>query len=119
MPNANKQKGDRWELSLVHLIKEWFPDVARRKAGWAQDMGDLSGIPNLCVECKDTAPSAIGSSMDKALVSWENTKQQYMVMFQKRRGKPVEDGYAVMPISNWLELYKRVTELEGKIEIDT
>ena len=57
--------------------------------------------------------------MDKALVSWENTKQQYMVMFQKRRGKPVEDGYAVMPISNWLELYKRVTELEGKIEIDT
>jgi hypothetical protein len=105
MPNKNKQKGDRWELSVVKYLKKWFPKVERRKAGWALDKGDLSGLPFFCVECKDTALTNIGTSMDKALVSLKNTPVEWVVMFQKRRGSgDPGEGYAVMTIEHWAEL---------------
>jgi len=107
--NKNKEKGDRWEREVVNYLTEKLGTVVeRRKAGWTLDKGDLIGVTGFCIDCKDTALTAMGPGMDKAITSWRNSKQKYVVMIQKRRNKKVEDAYVVMPMWMWLTLLEEL-----------
>ena len=52
MSNPSKRKGDKAELEVQALLRELLGVPARRKlgAGRDDDMGDIDGVPNTCVQ---------------------------------------------------------------------
>lgn len=52
MTGAAKAKGDRAELEVQRLIADLTGFPARRKlgAGRADDMGDIDGVPDTCIQ---------------------------------------------------------------------
>lgn len=103
-----KVRGDVWERDLVKFAAELGIPLERRKAGFHQDMGDLMGLHGFMVEAKAAAVAKLGESMDKTLVSWRNSGQRFPVMFQKRPNASTRDGYAVMPIQEFLLLWREI-----------
>ncbi len=55
MGNANKDKGDRAERELAHILSQLLECTVRRKlgAGRADDTGDLDGIPGTTAQVKN------------------------------------------------------------------
>lgn len=52
MTNPNKSKGDRAELEVQQLLRDHLGVPARRAlgAGRADDMGDITGVPDLTIQ---------------------------------------------------------------------
>jgi hypothetical protein len=52
MTNRSKAKGDRAELEVQGLLRDLLGVPARRKlgAGRLDDMGDIDGVPNTCIQ---------------------------------------------------------------------
>ena len=106
-----KIRGDTWERDLVKFAAEHNIELERRKAGFHQDMGDLMGLDGFMVEAKAAPIAHLGQSMDKAMESWRNSGQSWMVMLQKRPNAATSHGYAVMPIWMFLSLWKEAARV--------
>jgi hypothetical protein len=53
--NPSKRKGDRAELEVQGILRDLLGVPARRKlgAGRQDDMGDIDGVPNTCIQVAD------------------------------------------------------------------
>jgi hypothetical protein len=52
MTSSSKRKGDRAELEVQGILRDLLGVPARRKlgAGRLDDMGDIDGVPNTCIQ---------------------------------------------------------------------
>lgn len=109
--SASKRKGTSYESAVVEFLGRWFPHVERRALGGINDKGDVAGIPNVVLECKNEARIDLAGYMDEAKAEAANAGAPLYAAVVKRRGKNVSQSYVVMPLDVFAPLLQRITRL--------
>lgn len=115
MASAAKAKGTRHESAIVgYLNTQGIP--ARRVAQHGQlDLGDVHGIDPFVGQAKNyrDLATALRDGVDGAVAQAARVGRTYLpVAFVKRPRKGAADTYAVMPLSTFAEVLKRLQEAE-------
>ncbi len=93
--NPQKNKGDSFERTIISGLKGLGIDVWRTRAGWTDDRGDIAGIPNCVVECKNHARSDLSGWINELNIEIANADADTGVIIHKRHG--VTD-----PLQQWV-----------------
>ena len=101
-----KAAGTSWETAIVRaLVAHGWPYAERRRLAGAHDKGDISGIPGLVIEAKNTNRLELAAAVDEANVEALNAHAAIGVAWLKRKGKTSPlDGYVVMDGATFLRL---------------
>ena len=109
--NASKQKGTAFERECAEFLTDhtsfW---VERRALAGNLDKGDLLGVPDTVLECKNHKQLNIAGWVDEAEREARNAGVRGFAALVKRRNKNVREAYAVMPLWLYAELLE---ELHG------
>ena len=105
---AARGKGTRWETAIVDYLRaNGVPHAERRARNGAKDRGDLSGIPGLVVEAKNTKTLSLAAWVDEAEVERRNDGAAFGLVWHHRRGKASPgDGYVTMTGATLLDLLR-------------
>jgi hypothetical protein len=101
MSHPSKVKGTRWESAVRDWLTARGRRVFRPALHGTQDKGDLFGVDDWTIQCKDTAKLDFAGALDDARVQAANAGTKYFVAIVKRRRKGVAEAYAVMPLEIW------------------
>ena len=118
--------GKRWErdaakhatarLVEAGIIKHDEQVARRASIGKHDDEGDLFGIPEFAVQCKNTTRIDL-TAVDDAIQQAANLGVRFGVLLQKRRQASAGTAYAVMTFDTLLdlviELNRRETDEDG------
>jgi hypothetical protein len=107
-----RAKGSAFEREVVRVLREHGHPHAERAygAGRPRDVGDVSGVPGFAVEVKACRALDLAGWADEAAREAVNVGAGTVpVVVAKRRGRPAEDAYAVMPLSHFAELVARLS----------
>lgn len=100
-----RAKGSTWERECAEYLRPVFPQVERAPRWGANDKGDLTGTGIFTVEAKNCKAITLSTFMDEAKVEANNVGPgQIPVVFIKRKGKGVAEGYAVTTIEHMSRL---------------
>ncbi len=105
--SASKRKGSRWESSVVVLLKALgFGKAERRALNGTQDRGDIAGVDDLVIECKDVAQLRLREWIGEAQIEATRDGARIGVVALKRTGNadPAQ-GYAVVNLEEFLVLW--------------
>ena len=87
MANSSKRKGDVWERECAAWCRRnGYPEVERMRAGWAEDRGDLDGVPGLVIECKAVKTPLWGAWLSSLDWKMGNAGARDGVLWVKRQG---------------------------------
>jgi Holliday junction resolvase len=102
---AMKAKGSAFEREVVRALKRLgFPYAERAYgAGRPHDVGDIGGVPGLVFECKARRAIELAAWVDEAQREAANAGAVGVVV-AKRRGRPAEDAYVVLSLSDFAAL---------------
>lgn len=109
----SRVKGSQFERDVVKVFRDYsFLQADRRLAGQLDDKGDIQGVPDLTIECKNHANVAVAlrSAVDEARQARVRTGTKHYVGVVKRRGKPATEAYAVMALEDFLEIWYRMAQ---------
>ena len=108
MTTPQKAKGSQFERdTAAYLAAHGFPRAERRYgAGNTQDKGDINGVPEVTIECKNVARIDLAGFMAEAERERLNAKNFYGVVIIKRRRRPIQDSYVVMTLDQWTEMLR-------------
>ena len=100
MSNPAKRKGSAWELAVARYMG------AERQygAGRHDDVGDINGVPEWALECKDAKTFNLPGWVDEAIVEAANAHKPYGAVVIKRPRHAVSDGYVLMPLFQFRQL---------------
>ena len=98
MANPSGRKGADWEQKVAEYLKEEFPMVERRVKNGRLDRGDITGIPNVVIECKAERTIDIPGYLGELALEMENAGAPFGFVFVKNRRHSTEDGYAICSI---------------------
>ena len=102
MTNPAKAKGSQFERDVVAALKPLFPKAERRfGAGQQQDKGDIIGVPNVAIECKNLGKITLASVMDETLKERDHAGELFGAAVIKRRGRGACEAYVVMSLEQW------------------
>ena len=103
--SINKAKGTTFErecaVYLSDHTKFW---VERRALAGNLDKGDLIGMPDTVLECKNHKQLNCSGWMTEGEQEARNAGARWWSVIVKRRGKNVSESYVVMPLSKYAEL---------------
>lgn len=103
--SRSKQKGTAWETAVVRYLQDYSPTVERRALHGGRDLGDITGIPSVVIECKNEKALALASYVDEAIAEGDNAHADVAVAWIHRRGKASPaDGYVVMNGTQFVSL---------------
>lgn len=113
MTNSAKAKGNKFENDVCKVFNEFGFTAARIKAGWSEDQGDLevAEFPEFVWQCKnykDVAGGLRGGVDGAEQQLLHKPGARYPVAVVKRRSKPAEEAYAVMPLEQFIKLIERL-----------
>lgn len=106
--SKSKRKGTAFETAVVrYLAANGFPYAERAPLAGNKDRGDITGTPGLVWECKNAREIRLAEWSDETFVEMVNAGAHYGILVVKRPryGDPA-DAYAVLPLSNLVELLK-------------
>ena len=90
MSHPSKAKGDRAELAVQGILRDLLGVPARRKlgAGRQDDMGDIDGVPNTCIQVVDRADvaRAIREKLPECVEQQARMGCDFGATFVKQRG---------------------------------
>ena len=109
MVNRNKALGTAHETATVNYLLEKGFKVERRALSGNHDKGDIVGIPNVVVECKNAQRIELAAWVDEADVERVNANARFGILVIKRRNKGIDKAYAVVPLSQMVELLNEVS----------
>ena len=103
-----KQAGTRFESAIVDALKaHGWPHVERRAKTGAKDRGDITGIPGVVIEAKDTAKFEPARFLTEAQTERDNDGADIGVAWIKRRGKSdAANAYVLMDGRTLMHLLK-------------
>ena len=108
MANPSKQKGTKAETAVVEYLKPTWKAVERRALTGSQDKGDISGVPNVCLEVKNHKTIKLSEWVDQLETEIKNSKSTTGAVIHKRAGKvDVGKWYATMPVYVLVDLLKK------------
>lgn len=104
--NRSGAKGTKWETKIVEALRDaGFIHAERRRLGGARDRGDITGIPGIVIEAKDTNRLALSEAVDEAVVEAANDNGSIGAAWIHRKGRgAAEQGYVVMQGDHFLRL---------------
>ena len=104
MVNRNKVRGTNHETATVKYLNENGFSCERRALAGNLDKGDIVGIPNVVVECKDAQRHEMAAWLDETETERVNANAQFGILVVKRRGKGIAEAYAVTPLNQMVKL---------------
>ena len=84
------KKGPLFEAQLVEYLKaSGLPATERRIMGGIRDRGDMAGIPDVCIEAKNSPDylHKLAGWLDEANQEAVNAKATIGLLWHKRKGK--------------------------------
>jgi len=112
--NRSKQKGTAFESEVVTYLQEHgHPTAERRALTGSQDRGDISGVPNWTLECKNRKALDFAGAVDEAAIEAINAKTPFFAAIVKRPRKNIREAYAVMPYFQLVALISFVNQHRG------
>lgn len=109
MTSPQARKGRRAELAVAEYLRTaGFPNAEpTRRSGWADDRGDIDGIPGVVVEVKDCKRFELAAWMTETEIEVASAKATTGVLVVKRRLHSSPAGwYAVTRLSDWAIMAK-------------
>ena len=106
MSSVNKAKGSQWERDVVKfLVENGFPDAERRfGAGVREDKGDIRGVPEMTLECKNHKSIDLAQFVAEAELEAQHNKTRFGAAVIKRRNKSTGEAYVVMSLRQFVLL---------------
>lgn len=105
MSNPKKAKGTAAETAVVNYLKETWGSVERRALAGSADKGDISGIPNVCIEIKDHKKMVLSGWIKELDEEMKNAEALTGAVIHKKRGTlNVGEWYATMPVEVYVNL---------------
>lgn len=105
MSNPKKAKGTAAETAVVNYLKETWGSVERRALAGSADKGDISGIPNVCIEVKDHKKMVLSGWIKELDEEMKNAEALTGAVIHKKRGTlNVGEWYATMPVEVYVNL---------------
>lgn len=96
--NPAKRKGTKGEVLAVEFLREELGEqVERRITEGKNDRGDISGLPEICIEVKWCADLQLGAFMKEAEVEAMRGGMALPVLMHNRRQARTRDNYATVP----------------------
>ena len=106
---SNKAKGRGFERATANFFQAaGFLWADRKTKRGARDPGDVTGIEDWTLECKNEKTINLAGAVDEATIEAANAGTTWFAAIIKRRGKNVRDAYVVMPLWLFIELVKRL-----------
>jgi Holliday junction resolvase len=103
--NPKKAKGTAAETAVVNYLKETWGSVERRALAGSADKGDISGIPNVCIEVKDHKKMVLSGWIKELDEEMKNAEALTGAVIHKKRGTlNVGEWYATMPVEVYVNL---------------
>ena len=107
------KKGPLFEKQVVEYLRsEGFDKCERRVMGGRLDRGDISGIPNVVLEVKNTGVMQMGAAVAEAEKEAANAGARWWSVIFKRRQKGVHQAYVVISLDQWSRIL-RILDVEG------
>lgn len=108
MANRAKAKGSQAERDAVQLLKAaGFADADREfGAGRADDVGDVRNVPRTVIEVKAEKSFNPSGWLAEAEAERINAGADYGIVFAKRPGKSLKDGYFIMRLEDGIALLR-------------
>ena len=105
MSNPKKAKGTAAETAVVNYLKKTWDTVERRALAGSADKGDISGIPNVCIEVKDHKKMVLSGWIKELDDEMKNAQALTGAVIHKKRGTlNVGEWYATMPVEVYVNL---------------
>jgi len=110
-----KQKGTAAETAVVRFLQgQGFPLAERRALGGGssgEDLGDITGIPMLCMEVKNHATYKIPAWIKETEIERQNAKADYGLLIVKPNGvglspDKVGQWWGIMPMWEMMNLIR-------------
>ena len=110
-----KQKGTAAETALVRFLQgQGFPGAERRALGGGgagEDLGDITGIPSLCMEVKNHTTYKIPAWIKETEIERQNAKADFGILVVKPNGigmtpDKVGQWWAIMPMQEMMNLLR-------------
>ena len=110
-----KQKGTAAETAVVRFLQgQGFPLAERRALGGGssgQDLGDITGIPMLCMEVKNHATYKIPAWIKETETERINARADYGILIVKPNGvgmtpDKVGQWWGIMPMAQMMNLIR-------------
>lgn len=102
--SKSKQKGTAWETAVVNFLAELLTNLERRALHGKLDLGDISGVPDWTLECKDERKMNLAGAVDEARAEAENAHTSWFAAIIKRPRKNVSQAYVVIPLDVFRDL---------------
>lgn len=107
-----KQKGTAAESALVKFLAgQGFPYAERRALTGANDQGDITGIPGLCMEVKNHSTYKFPAWLKETEIERKNAKADFGILVVKPHGigmttDKVGQWWALMPMQAMMDLLR-------------
>lgn len=107
-----KRKGSRFELDVRDYLRERGYAAERcYGAGRSDDIGDVRGLPGFVIEAKNQQAINLAGWADETESERVNAGEPFGALVVKRRLRPVDEAYAVMPLRQLVDLVDEVERL--------
>ena len=102
-------KGRLWETAVANAAREAGVKLQRIRVRGRDDEGDLAGITDFLLECKNHGAPRVGEWLDQARAEAVASGCLFAAVIHKRRGKPsATDGFVTMTLADFIRLAKHV-----------
>jgi hypothetical protein len=113
--SGERAKGTRFETAVCDYLREHFPRVERRAMSGSRDRGDIAGIPETVIECKDQRRVELALWVDQATAEAMNAGVPLGVVVHKRLRRPIRDAYVTMPLREFALLLVEARANDGRV----
>jgi len=113
--NPSKARGTAWEGAVCAFLRSaGFSEVFRMAPGGEHDAGDVGGLPDWALECRDTARIDLAGDVKDAELRAVKKGCKYGAAVIKKRRAPVGDGYVVMSLVLFTEVLDELANAKVK-----
>ena len=113
MTSRNKSIGSAFEREVAAFFNgRGFKVFRRFGAGQTQDTGDLDGLSDFVIECKNVKTISLSTIMDETNRETKNAilagrrPVKWGVAVIKRRGRGAHDAYVVMDLEQFVTMLR-------------
>lgn len=106
--SKQRDKGTRWESAVVTYLRDnGFGQAERRALAGTEDLGDVTGIPGLVIECKNQQRHSWAEWVDEATAEAGNAGADVGAVWAHRRGhSSPAAGYVVLTGETFVRLLR-------------
>lgn len=110
MGNKSQRKGANGERELAAVLREYGYSIERGGSMSFGEVPDLSGLPNIHIECKRVERLNVSAAMKQAERDSERFHDGAPAVFHRRSREP---WLVTMRLADWIPLYERQKATES------